>query len=238
LRWLGLKLLFFLLFGAALLALLAPFIISMIKNVPSGGRPPSAAFLSHIVLFVGAILLGGLILVAAYILLRDFALPFLAFDDLPITEALRRLRAVIAADPGEIALYLLLRFLLGLVAAIGAEILIALVLLVSLIPFAVIGGLLWLTLHHAGSIGKAALISSAIVGSLVLLLWMACVGIGLLGTVFVFTQSYALYFLGGRYPLLGNVLEPPPVLPSNPPPLPSAPTGEGGPPLPIDPSPA
>ena len=237
-RWLGLKLLFFLLFGAALLALFAPFILSMIKNAPSGGRPPSAAFVSHIFLFISAILLVVLILVAAYILLRDFALPFLAFEDLPITEALGRLRAVIAANPGEIALYLLLRFLLGLVAAIAAEILIALVLVVSLIPFALIGGVLWLTLHHAGSVGMAALISSAIVGGLVLLLWMASVGIGLLGTVFVFTQSYALYFLGGRYPLLGNLLEPPQLPYPAPPQPPPAPNAEGGPPLPMDPSPA
>jgi hypothetical protein len=109
-------------------------------------------------------------------------------------------------------------------------------LLVSLIPFAIIGGVLWLALHHAGTVGTAALIASAIVGGLVLLVWMACVCIGLIGVVFVFTQSYALYFLGGRYPILGNILEPPQsAYPTAPPP--STAKDEGRPPLPMDPSP-
>ncbi len=210
----------------------------MFRNMPSGGQPPSAPFFSHIVLFIGAIFLVVLVVGSAYLLLRDLALPFLALENLSISDTLGRLRSVVTAAPGEIALYLLLRFVLGLVAAIGAEILIFLILLVSLMPFAVIGGVLWLALHHAGTVGAAALIASAIIGGIVLLAWMACVCIGLVGTVFVFTQSYALYFLGGRYPLLGNVLEPPQLPYPAPPQPPLAPNDEGGPPLSADPSPA
>jgi hypothetical protein len=235
-RWLGLKLLFFLLCGLVLLAALAPVMISMFRNMPPGDQPPAAAFFSHIVLFISAVFLIVLVVGSAYLLLRDLVLPFLALENLSISNALSRFRAVVTAAPGEIALYVLLRFVLSLVAAIGAEILIALTLLVSLIPFAIIGGLLWLALHHAGPAGTAALIAAAIVGGIVLLVWMACVCIGLVGTVFVFTQSYALYFLGGRYPLLGNIIEPPPFpYPTPPPPL--AAKDEGGPPLPMDPSP-
>jgi hypothetical protein len=235
-RWIGLQLLFFLLCGLILLAALAPVVISMFRHMPSGGQPPSAALFSHIVLFIGAIFLCFLVVGSAYLLLRDLALPFLALEDLPISGTLSRLRAIVGAAPGEVALYVLLRFLLSLVAAIGAEILIFLVLLVSLIPFAIIGGVLWLALHHAGTVGTAALIASAIVGGLVLLVWMACVCIGLIGVVFVFTQSYALYFLGGRYPILGNILEPPQsAYPTAPPP--STAKDEGRPPLPMDPSP-
>jgi hypothetical protein len=235
-RWIGLQLLFCLLCGLMLLAALAPVVISMFRHMPFGGQPPSAALFSHIVLFLGAIFLCFLVVGSAYLLLRDLALPFLALEDLPISGVLSRLRAIVGAAPGEVALYVLLRFLLGLVAAIGAEILIFFILLVSLIPFTMLGGVLWLTLHHAGTIGTAALIASAIVGGLVLLVWMACVCIGLIGVVFVFTQSYALYFLGGRYPILGNILEPPQsAYPTAPPPLTEK--DEGTPPLPMDPSP-
>ena len=235
-RWIGLQLLFCLLCGLMLLAALAPVVISMFRHMPFGGQPPSAALFSHIVLFLGAIFLCFLVVGSAYLLLRDLALPFLALEDLPISGVLSRLRAIVGAAPGEVALYVLLRFLLGLVAAIGAEILIFFILLVSLIPFTMLGGVLWLTLHHAGTIGTAALIASAIVGGLVLLVWMACVCIGLIGVVFVFTQSYALYFLGGRYPILGNILEPPQSAhPTAPPPLTEK--DEGTPPLPMDPSP-
>jgi hypothetical protein len=235
-RWIGLKLLFFLLCMVVLLVALAPVMITMFRDMPSGGQPPTAAFFSHIVLFIGAMLLVILVVGSAYLLLRDLALPFLALENLSISDALSRLRAVVAAAPGEIALYVLLRFVLSLVAAIGAEILIFLILLVSLIPFAIVEGVLWLAFHHAGTAGTAALIASAIVSGLILLVWMVAVFIGIIGTVFVFTQSYALYFLGGRYPLLGNILEPPPFpYPAPPPPL--ATKDEGGPPLPMDPSP-
>lgn len=236
-RWVGLKLLFFLVIGLILVAALAPVLISMFKNMPHDGSPPPAAFLPHIALFLSAMFVGVLVFLTAYFLLRDLALPFLAFEDLSIAQTLSRLRSVIAAAPGEVALYVLFRFLLGLAAAIAAEILILLILFVSLIPFALVGGVLWLALHHAGSIGTAALIASAIVGGLVLLVWMACVLVGLLGTVLVFTQSYALYFLGGHYPLLGSFLEPPQV-PNSTPPLPSTPpNSEGTPPLRNNPSP-
>jgi hypothetical protein len=232
-RWLGLKILLFLVLALVLGAMLLPVVLSMVKNMPSGAQTPSAMLFSHILLFIGAIFLAIVVFLALYFLVRDFALPFLALENLSITEALGRLRILIAAAPGEIALYLLLRFLLGLVAAIGAEMIILLVLLVSLIPFGIVGGVLWLTLHHAGTAGTAALIAAAIVGGLVFALWMACVCIGLLGTVFVFTQCYAVYFLGGRYPLLGNILEPPPLPPVAPP---SHATSYDGPPLPADPS--
>jgi hypothetical protein len=237
-RWLGLKILFFIGFMLVLAAVLGPIVFSMLRNMPAGANPPSAVFFSHIVLFLGVTFVVVLVVGAAYILLRDLALPFLALEDLPITAALSRLRSLIAAEPGEVAIYILLRFLLGLVAAIAAELLIFLVLIVSLIPLALIGGVMWFALHNAGLFGSIALIVSAIVGGLVLFLWMACVTIGTVGTIFFFGQAYALYFLGGRYPLLGNILEPAPIqhFTPTPPPLPAQ--QEEDPPLSTDPSPA
>jgi hypothetical protein len=237
-RWLGLKILFFLAFTLVLIVMLGPVIFSMARHMPPDATPPAAVFFSHIALFLSVTFLAVLVIAAAYVLLRDLALPFLALEDLHITAALSRLSSLIAAEPGEVALYILFRFLLGLVAAIGAEVLIALTLLVSLIPFAIIGVVLWFALHNAGQLGTAALIASAVVGGVVLLVWMACVTIGVVGTMFVFTQAYALYFLGGRYPLLGNFLEPAPLQHFTPPPPIPAQPGEDGPPLPADPSPA
>jgi hypothetical protein len=219
-RWLGLKILFFLGFVLVLLAVLGPVVFSMVRNMPPGATPANAVFFSHIALFVCVVFIVVIVVGAAYLLLRDLTLPFLALEDLPITAALGRLRSLIATEPGEVAIYILFRFLLGLVAAIAAEILLFLIFIVSLIPFAIIGVVMWFALHNAGLFGNIALIVSAIVGGLVLFIWMACVIIGIVGTVFIFGQAYALYFLGGRYPLLGNILEPPPPSSPEPPPLP------------------
>jgi hypothetical protein len=217
-RWLGLKLLFFLICALLLLVTLGPVFFSMFKNMQAGEATATATFFSHMALFIGVGLLVAIIVGGAYLLLRDFTLPSLALEDISISAALSRVRSLVAAEPGEVAVYILLRFLLGLVAAICAEILIALTLVVTLIPFAIIGGVLWFALRNAGLVGTAALIASAIVGTLIFLIWMAFVTIGIVGTVFVFNQAYALYFLGGRYPLLGSILEPAPLQQFTPPP--------------------
>jgi hypothetical protein len=87
------------------------------------------------------------------------------------------------------------------------------VLLVSLIPPGIVGVILWFSLHHAGTAGIVVLIACAIFGALVFLCWAVCVVIGFMGSLITFFQAYALYFLGGRYPLLGDLLDrstPPP----------------------------
>jgi hypothetical protein len=60
------------------------------------------------------------------------------------------------------------------------------------------------------------------------------------GYLLLMLDSYALYFLGGRYPLLGNLLEPGPGAPFAPPPVfPSEEEGkddDGGPPMPMNPA--
>jgi hypothetical protein len=209
-RWVGLKVLFFIGLALLLLFILLPFIPGFIRNIPPAGQPPSARFLSHIFLLIFLVFFVVILVGAAYCLLRDFVLPFIAIENLPLSEALRRLSDLVSEAPGEITMYLVVRLVVSLGAGIGAEIFAFLVLLVSAVPFVLIGGILWLALRHSGSAGNAALIAAAIVGGLIFLVWAICVGIGIVGTVFVFLQAFALYFLGGRYPNLGAIFEPAP----------------------------
>ena len=166
-------------------------------------------------------------LCAIYMLVRDLALPFLALEDLSISHSLGRLRALVAAEPGQVILYVILRMVLGFVFGIVAEIAVVLILLVSLIPPGIVGVILWLSLHNAGTAGNVVLIACAVFGGLVFLCWAVCVVVGFVGSVLTFFQAYALYFLGGRYPLLGDLLDrstPPPAyaypaaFPTQPPP--------------------
>ena len=52
--------------------------------------------------------------------------------------------------------------------------------------------------------------AAAVFAGLILASWAILLYIATVGFVMTFNQAYALYFLGGRYPLLGNLLEPPP----------------------------
>jgi hypothetical protein len=210
-RWIGLKFLYFFVTLLVFVLLAMPVLISAVRR---HALPSFDMFhIGEIILLVVAALALLLIACAGYVLLRDFALPHIALEDVSISEALSRVRMMVADEPGAIALFLLLRILLIVVFAIVAEMCIGIVIVLSLIPFAIVGGGLWAALHHTGP-GMIALIGCGIVGGLIFLCWVVFLGISGLGAVYTFSQAYSLYFLGGRYPLVGNLLErstPPPV---------------------------
>jgi hypothetical protein len=62
-------------------------------------------------------------------------------------------------------------------------------------------------------------------------------GVAMFGYLLQVLDAYAIFFLAGRYPLLGDLLEPGPDHPFTPPPsYPSSDEEDGGPPLPMDPA--
>jgi len=241
-RWIGLKLLFIL--GVLILALpfVIPLVLYFVHHIHDFGAGNffSGMRIAQILLFIAAAVVVVIAIVVVYSLVRDLALPSLSLEDTTISESLRRLRALLQAEPGQVALYVLLRLLLSLVFGILAELGLAIVLLVSLIPPAIVGLVLWLALHKAGAGGTVALIGLGVVGALIYLCWAVCVVIGAIGTLFTFNQAYALYFLGGRYPLLGDLLDrsaPPPAFaytPGFPPPA-NYPPPSAPPPAPLGP---
>ena len=204
-RWLGVKVVYSLAVLAVAAIVFAPFAYYAIRHriFSAVGSPPVAWLL----LLIPLVLLVILVAAAVYAVLRGLAVPAIALEGVPAGEAIRRARAIVDTEPGQVALFVLLQILLTIAMAIAAEILIVLTLLVSLIPFALVGGGAWLALRHAGALGIAILIGLAVTGGIVFLCWMVCVGMGLLGPVYIFSQAYALYFLGGRYPLLGDLLD-------------------------------
>ena len=171
------------------------------------GNPFSGLHILQIILFAAAALVLLLVVSVIYMLVRDLALPSIALEDRGVRESLGRVRALLAAEPGQVALYVFLRFVLGIVFGIAAEIAVFFILLLSLIPPGIVGVILWLLLHKAGAGGYALLIGCAIVGGILFFCYAVCVVICLMGSVMVFSQAYALYFLGGRFPLLGDLLD-------------------------------
>jgi hypothetical protein len=205
-RWYGFKLLFFLAILLVTLPLTIPVVLFFVHH-GMHGNPFSGLHILQIILFVAGALVLLLAVSIVYMLVRDLALPSIALEDRGVRESLGRLRALLGAEPGQVALYVFLRFVLGIVFGIAAEIAIFFILLLSLIPPGIVGVILWLMLHKAGAGGYALLIGCAIVGGILFLCYAICVAICLLGSVMVFSQAYALYFLGGRYPLLGDLLD-------------------------------
>lgn len=103
-----------------------------------------------------------------------------------------------------------MKFAFTIAAGIAAELCILAVLLVLAIPTGLIGGVFWLALHHAGEFGILFMyVSFGLLGVISLAAFLVAI-ICIVGATLVFYQAYALYFLGGRIPRLGDLLEPPP----------------------------
>lgn len=236
-RWIGLKVLFFVGILLVTLPLTIPVILYFAHHAHdiSAGGFFSGFHIAQIIMFVAAAIVVVLAICAVYLLVRDLALPFMALEDSSISDALGRLRAIIDAEPGQVALYVFFRILLSVIFGFLAEIGVVLVLLISLIPPGIVGLILWLSLHKS-SAGIVALIGIGILGGLIFLCWAIFVGICFVGSALTFGQTYALYFLGGRYPLLGDLLDrstPPPTYayaPGYPPTPPQYPPAQAEPP--------
>jgi hypothetical protein len=162
-------------------------------------------------------------------LLGDFVVPSLALEDTGLREAFRRMGVLMRQDPGEFALYVLLKTVLGFVAYMGA-------IMAWEIAFLLVSLIVGALVFFAGFLLHLAGLSSVLLGflgGLVLMVWCVFTIYTMvfpIGIVMTWMDAYAIYFLGGRYPKLGDMVDaatPPslapalnPYVPAYPPPLP------------------
>jgi hypothetical protein len=224
-RWVGFKLLF----SLAVSALCGPFLyfayarlfprIVIAHSAATPGQLPPHFFatLASIYLIIG-IPFGLAMLISA--VLTNFALPSVALDDTTVREALRRTFSLFSAEPGAVSLFIGLKAVLAIAAFLAMETVILIAEILCFIPIGLVALAGWFLFRSAGDIGHILMV----VGAVILLIVFAVIAIYIstvaVGSVYVFFQAYALYFLGGRYPTLGNLLEPPyqPVTYAPPPP--------------------
>ena len=210
-HWMGLQLAFFVTALLCVAPFLIPVILHFVHSVHSEANVEGQNFGAFFLAILGFILVIFLILIvfaAAYTLLRDFGLPSMALEGTPLTETVRRIVNLIRAEPGQVLLYLFMRFMLAIAGAIIFEFALVFGLLIVLIPLGGVAAVLWVALHHAGFAGHAFMVVGWVMLGIIflVLLFVAC--IIMFGYLYTFLQAYALYFLGGRYPLVGGYLEP------------------------------
>ncbi|HEY5329238.1 MAG TPA: hypothetical protein VIJ79_05080 [Acidobacteriaceae bacterium] len=227
-RWMLLKFLFFI---AALLCL-APVVVPMVVRIvhaPGGHLANPASFIVSMIGSVLLILLFVFIIAVCYVLLRDFGLPSMALENAPMSVTVTRVLRLIQAEPGQIALYLLILLALRIVCGIVCYICLFFAALIAAIPFGGAGLALWLSLRHSDTAGHIAMIAGGILLGAVFVILVILAAIMIFGYMFTFFQAYTLYFLGGRYPLLGAYLDAQPQPQWTPPPAPAQPPAGFGP---------
>lgn len=230
-RWMLLKFLFF---AAALLCLapvLVPMVIHIIRataNSTGGQMANPASFIVSIFGFVLLILLFVFIIAICYVLVRDFGLPSMALENAPMSVTIQRVLRLIQAEPGPIALYLVILLALRIACGILCYVILFFAALVAAIPFGGAGLALWLSLRHSDTAGHIGMIAGCIFLGAVFAILVILAAIMVFGYMFTFFQAYTLYFLGGRYPMLGAYLDAQPQPQWTPPPTPAWPSSDSG----------
>ena len=171
----------------------------------------------HLVLLIAGgalllLLLFAYFVVAAVVGLfaKDFLVPMMALENLRVMEAWRRFVPMLKTDKGGYAIYVLMKVVLAMGAAILFGIISLLTLLALLIPFGVLAVGLYLIWAGIGLHWNLVTIVAAVLLAAVALATV----IYAMGLVFtpatIFFQAYVLHFFKGRYPALGNLMAPPP----------------------------
>ena len=210
-RWIGLKLLFGVCATLCIIPVALPLIFFIIHQTQNqhAGAGHIASFVVGIVFFIFAVIFLVLVIAIAFALLRDFGLQSMALEATPIRETVRRVIALVRAEPGQVALYLIMRFVLSLAGTLASYLVLLVVGLVSAIPLGGVGVALWAALHHSTTGGHVIMGAGFGVLGIILCAALIMTGITVFGFLFSFLQAYAIFFLSARYPLLAQELTPP-----------------------------
>lgn len=101
-----------------------------------GGAGVGVAF---ILLFIPFVLVTALLFGIIFLLTHDFVVPIMIHEDCGVIEGWRRLFRIISENVWQTVVYIVTRFVLGLVAGIVQAVLVILALLIIAIPFVLIG---------------------------------------------------------------------------------------------------
>ncbi len=214
-----------------LYALVSMLVISVIVAVPlligiSAGwwRDPSDHIggwilvgLPAVLLLIGVAFLSALI----YVLTKDFVVPQLAFEDIGVMEAWRRLWGMIRSEMGAYAGYVGMKILLAIAVGIVTGIATVFIVLVLVIP--VVGAVI--AAQVTGMTWTVATVTLVIVGGATLFMLLMFMVSLISVPAIVFFPAYAMYFLASRYQKLASAVWPAPAAPAISPAIPQPPTG-------------
>jgi len=162
-----------------------------------------------VILLIGLLLIFALVAAVVQVLAKDFLVPIMALEEVDFADGWSRLIALMRPEPGKYVVYLLLKIVLAIAAAIVFSIIALIPTLVLIVPavVAVIAG------YAAGMGWNVMTVSLAVIFGtvLVILLIYAIAWVSVPATVFF--PAFSIYFFASRYPKLDALLNPPPAAP-------------------------
>jgi hypothetical protein len=214
LKWTAFKVVLGLAVTMAFAAPVAAFVRQIVgifssMNLQSGRQPPPE-LLTAIFSFYAAFFLVYLGMAVFYFLsslLSDFIVPSLALENTTLSVAFQRLGLLLRRETSQFALYVIVKIGLGLAGQMAVGIAFYIVLLFALVIVGCIALFVGFLLHLA-HVSMGVLVPLGVVFGVACSLFFFIYELFLAtGTMMTFLESYTLYFLGGRYPMLGDLLE-------------------------------
>lgn len=186
-----------------------------------------------VIFLIGLFLLFVMVAAAVQLLAKDFLVPIMALEDVDFADGWSRLLTLMRLEPERYVVYLLLKIVLAIAAAIvfGTLTLVPICVLIVPTAFAVIAG------YKAGLGWNVTTVSLAIIfGSMLMAVLVYLISLINVPTT-VFFPAFSIYFFAPRYPKLDALLNPAPLDPELPPAVEALPA-QKPPLLPPQPEPA
>lgn len=204
-RFFGLMLVLLLASLAVLVILFLPFLSAFIHMLRYGMQPSLLPRLAGFVL-VGIVFAIVFSLIQA--VLHTVVIPHMALANESIGDALQSALNFIRSYPGPFIGFVLLRFFISIGMFLALVIVAVLAFLIALLPLGGAAFAAYYFLWHTGPGGIALCICLFVVLGIVAAALYFCSIFSVLGVINVFREAYALFFYGGYYPALGNMLDP------------------------------
>src|SRR5258706_2299489 len=206
-------------FGFVVLLLMLPVAVAAWKAF-SLSKGSIVGMFSTLLVLLPIVLLAALFGAIFHVFVKDFCVPMVAIEDLPMLQAIRRVWRMMQREVGNYAGYLLTKVMLVIVIGIVLFIVQMVVFLIALIPVVIVGVAVGVSIPSIFQ--NPVVLAGAVVAGLFLIAALLVLFAVIAAPVAAFYQSYVLEFFASRYEPLWNLLHPAPVVPPipEPPPIP------------------
>jgi hypothetical protein len=140
------------------------------------------------------------------VLVKDFVVPQMAFDNVSVGEGWHRLLSMMKAETGGYAGYIGMKIVLSFAAAVIFFVATLVVLLVLLIPVGGVGAITVLAGRAAGLTWNPLTLAIAIVVGGIILIALILIAALISVPAIVFFPAYSIHFFAERYPALRAAL--------------------------------
>ena len=203
-----------------------PFILAAAAGLLNNPRDHVGAWVLGAVVLLPVVMVYAIVMALINLAAKDFAVPMMALENMPVGAALSRIWAMVRGAKGQYAGYVGLKIVLAIVIGVVMAVIQIFIFAIVLIPVVIVAVAVGIATPQVFQ--NPLMLAFAVTAAMVLVFVLLFL-IGVISAPIVyFFEAYVLTFFAPRYPPLWSVLHPAPPAPT-PPPAPEVPPAQGPP---------